>query len=98
MSGNRRVSYTHVSHETTSFRRLYRDLDTSDRRDRHGQHERVKERRDRLEHGDVLRQRAIPEDAEKEGPNQDIKQKHEGFGNHVGLIFSLDDFLEHFIM
>jgi len=46
----------------------------------------------------VLREGAIPEHSKKEGSDQDIEEEHERFCDHIRLVFSLNDFLEHFTM
>jgi len=39
----------------------------------------------------------VPCEAEDEGRNENIDNEHEKLGEHIGLSFSLDDFLEHLL-
>jgi len=39
----------------------------------------------------------VPCNTENESRDENIEDKHEKLGEHIGLVFSLDDFLEHLL-
>jgi len=39
----------------------------------------------------------VPRKAEDEGRNENIENEHEKLGEHIGAVFSLDDFLKHLL-
>jgi len=40
---------------------------------------------------------SVPRNAENESRDENIEDKHEKLGEHIGLVFSLGNFLEHLL-
>ena len=72
-------------------------LDTANDLHRDGQNERVQHAGNGLEHGDVLREGAVPYETQDEGGDQNVKHENEDLLDDLGAITGLrEDFLEHF--
>ena len=72
-------------------------LDAADNLKREGEDERIQKSVDGLEHADVLHERAVPHDTEKEGADEDGQHEHEILHERVRASLGLGYFLNHLL-
>jgi hypothetical protein len=72
-------------------------LKTSHNVQRKGKDESIKHRLEGLEDGHVRDKGSVPRESEHEGRDEHVENKDEKLGEHIRLIFGLNNFLKHLL-